>query len=564
MNGSRLRFCITVAITLFLSPVVGLCADSPAGAVSAQRDVGWFLRAMRNAETLPLLEASHTAMSSTWDRSGRNNDGRDFKRIEQKTNVLLEANGPGCLHRIFTGMLNDDVKDTRIQIYLDDEERPVFDLPVLEFYNDKDGPFPYPLVSHKSYPGILMPIPFARHIKVQLVNDAAGQAGWSINRWGNYWQLTFTRYDQSIQVESLKWPLSSRQQEELQRTCQVWLGSEERLPARPEAQTRQGLHTLTSGGQVQEILSGAGLIQELRVKLSPDTPEALYRTRLRIYWDGAESPSVDVPVGRFWGNTHYGYGKDMTSRFAVERYNTGQPIAFNTNYSGLLMGVTDAGATCRFPMPFARGARVVLANESEDMAVEAELTLAVKRLAAVPDDFGRFHATYRQSRIYGEEVPQFGPNHVGGHVVLDRRCRGKYVGVMLHLNWPFWDWWGEGDWLIWTDENAWPPSYHGTGSEEYFNSGWCQFDRKALSGFVGLRPGHPTVYSFHINDAFQFERGIRVVEEQYPADPALVEQIKNIQHDSMSASDGARDIESLGWDSVAFWYALPAQPAGSF
>ena len=40
-----------------------------------------------------------------------------------------------------------------------------------------------------------------------------------------------------------------------------------------------------------------------------------------------------------------------------------------------------------------------------------------------------------------------------------------------------------------SDENSWPPSYHGTGSEEYFNSGWCQFDRKAVSGFVKVHPG---------------------------------------------------------------------------
>ena len=97
----------------------------------------------------------------------------------------------------------------------------------------------------------------------------------------------------------------------------------------------------------------------------------------------------------------------------------------------------------------------------------------------------------------------------------------------------------EGDWMIWTDENAWPPSYHGTGSEEYFNSGWCQFDRKAISGFATLRPGHPTVYSFHLNDAFQFQHGIRVVEEQ------------------MGLGKGGQLIHETHplWSSTAYWYA---------
>jgi hypothetical protein len=408
-----------------------------------------------------------------------------------------------------------------------------------------------------------MPIPFARHLKVQLVNEKAGQAGWSLDKWGNYWQLTYAQYGDGIRVESLTWPLSSAQKEELKLTCQTWLDAEKRSPDPVVPWNHNLKRSIAPGRQMEQVLSGAGVIEALRIKLTPDTPESLYRTRLRIYWDGAENPSVDVPVGRFWGNTPYAYGMDMTSPFAVERYRTKEPVAFSTNYSGLLMSVADAGAVCRFPMPFARGARVVLVNDAPDVAVQAELALAVKSVAELPENVGRFHATYRESRIYGEEVPKFGPNNIAGQVVLDRRCRGKYVGIMLHIHWPFRDWWGEGDWLIWTDENSWPPSYHGTGSEEYFNSGWCQFDRKALSGFAGLRPGHPTVYSFHINDAFQFERSVRVVEEQYPWRTRLTEQIKNMQRDSAQRSDGRPNTEDLGWDSVAFWYALPAQPAGS-
>jgi len=96
-------------------------------------------------------------------------------------------------------------------------------------------------------------------------------------------------------------------------------------------------------------------------------------------------------------------------------------------------------------------------------------------------------------------------------------------------------------------EDGWPPSYHGTGSEECFNSGWCKFDRKAVSGFVSLRPGHPTVYSFHLNDAFQFQENIRVVEEQ------------------MGLGEGDTMIRNQNpiWGSTAYWYALPARPAES-
>ena len=145
-------------------------------------------------------------------------------------------------------------------------------------------------------------------------------------------------------------------------------------------------------------------------------------------------------------------------------------------------------------------------------------------------------------------MPKFGPRNVPGNVVLNRRGGGKYVGVMLHLDWPSETWWGEGDWLIWTDESGWPPSYHGTGSEEYFNSGWCQFDRKAVSGFATLRPGHPVVYSFHLNDAFQFRDNILVVEEEMGNEAEAVRRIAE---------------EHPVWGATAFWYSRHASPAES-
>lgn len=101
--------------------------------------------------------------------------------------------------------------------------------------------------------------------------------------------------------------------------------------------------------------------------------------------------------------------------------------------------------------------------------------------------------------------------------------------------------------MIWTDEDGWPPSYHGTGTEEYFNSGWCRFDRKAISGFIKTHPGEVGVYTFHLNDAFQFRRNIRVAEETVGLD----------------GGDILIHREHPIWGSTAFWYALPAQPAGS-
>jgi len=53
--------------------------------------------------------------------------------------------------------------------------------------------------------------------------------------------------------------------------------------------------------------------------------------------------------------------------------------------------------------------------------------------------------------------------------------------------------------------------------------------------------------AFHLNDAFQFQRNIRVVEEQMGL---------------QNGEDLIRRTNPL-WSSTAFWYALPAQASGS-
>lgn len=222
---------------------------------------------------------------------------------------------------------------------------------------------------------------------------------------------------------------------------------------------------------------------------------------------------------------------------------------YHSAYNSLLLGVTETEAYSLFPMPFGNGAAVTIENGSGTRIGNLRLRLDVERLPQFRPDAGRFHATWTESSAATDSTPVTGPKKVPVEVVLEKEGRGKYVGVMLTTDWPYESgyWWGEGDWQIWTDENGWPPSYHGTGSEEYFNSGWCLFDSKAVSGFVTLRPGHPTVYSFHLSDAFQFQRNIRVVEEQVGNGTA--ERFIHERHPL--------------WTSTAFWYAAAPQPAGS-
>jgi hypothetical protein len=460
-------------------------------------------------------------MASTWDRKGGNEDGTDFKDVSGGRNVLLDADGPGCIHRIFTGRLGGDVAGTRIRIFFDGQDRPALDYPVEQFFADRGGPFPYPLVFHKSYPGLLFPLPFARHCRIELANEQGGN-------WGNYWQITWTRYAPGVPVRTLAWPLSAPDQAEVRRVCEAWLLAESQSP--DVAGARLFSRPSLGPGEEWEItLDGSGTIDRLQASVSwPRTIEAERLLRVRARWDGSPEPSIDAPFSYLFGEV------DPQKRS-------------ETRFNSLPLGTTTDEACLSLPMPFAAGARIGFRNDGREKLEGLSVRLRVRREAIPATDWGRLHATWTQAPAATPASRRWGRQQVPVHTVLETFGPGKYVGVLLAVDWPSDTWWGEGDWLIWTDESDWPPSYHGTGSEEYFNSGWCRFDRKAVSGFIRTHPGEAANYTFHLNDAFQFRRNIRVAEEQMGFKEA--QQFLETRHPS--------------WSSTAFWYAVPARAAGS-
>ena len=510
---------------------------SLAGSITAEgevRDLVFFLRRLRTLDHLPELEDSHTALSSTWDRTDGNADDADFKNIVGHRNILLNVDGPGCVHRIFG--VADRYSNARIQIFLDNSPNPVFDMKAYDFLNYYSAPIPnHALWRHFTYPGTHLTIPFSEHCLIQLNNNQGGT-------WGRYWQVAYSVYPPETEVESFSWPLNSEENQELEDVNNVWCSAESGPPNCP-AQWAVIRNVSMEPGQVRQIeLDGCGVVRQMRVSVKPSTPEVLKAIGMHITWDGAAEPSVDVPLGYFFGHGDYGHAED-------ERFDS------------LLLGVTKHEAYCCFPMPFSNGAVFSFKNRSKVKVSNLSVRLDIEQYASLPENWGRFHATWTEENASSEDLddlPHYGSQEARpAHLVLERNTGpGKYVGVLLHVAWPYTNWWGEGDWLIWTDEDSWPPSYHGTGTEEYFNSGWGWFERTANSGFVRygelgqVWPGNMAVYSFHLNDAFQFSSNVRVAVEVWPLvpyNPLLYPEY----------------IGPCIWGSTAYWYALPAQPAGS-
>ena len=98
-------------------------------------------------------------------------------------------------------------------------------------------------------------------------------------------------------------------------------------------------------GESRELLNitGAGIIQRIWMTVSERQPATLRSMTLEIYWDNAARPAVSVPLPDFFGN-----GLGQLTRFENALFASPEGRSFN----------------CFIPMPFNKGARVVVKNES--------------------------------------------------------------------------------------------------------------------------------------------------------------------------------------------------------
>jgi hypothetical protein len=298
-------------------------------------------------------------------------------------------------------------------------------------------------------------------------------------------------------------------------------------------------------GQKQTLfdVKGAGVIDHIWITIAPPPP-ALSRHDLilRMYWDGETSPSVEAPVGDFFGQ-----GWDESYPFAV------LPLAAGPREGRAMVSY--------FPMPFATGARIEIENDSTQKVDAFYYYVDYQEMASLPADLGRFHAFYNpattEASAEGEtEWSVLGPqgkNTTGdrNYLIADIEGKGHYVGVNYYVDCPSPMWYGEGDDMFFIDGERWPSSLHGTGTEDYFNTSWSPnvlfqhpyFGYARVNGGTGWL-GRTHVYRFHLADPVYFDRSLRF----------------SIEH-------GHDNNLTLDLSSVAYWYqaephkAFPAFPS---
>jgi hypothetical protein len=277
-------------------------------------------------------------------------------------------------------------------------------------------------------------------------------------------------------------------------------------------------------------LTGPGMIRHIWLTFPEARPSWLAKDGgaapdeivLRIYWDGAEAPAVEVPVGDFFG---VGFGRRRQVRSLAVQVEEGD--SYN----------------CWWPMPFGKSARLTLSNES-DKPLNSTYFHVDWEEKELPARTPYFCAQYRQ------DFPAKAGEH---YLILDAEGEGHYVGTVLSVRTRSPQWFGEGDERFYVDGEA-EASIQGTGTEDYFLSAWglqahsFPYAGTPLCdgpwGHIGLRLSS---YRWHLLDPVRFRNSLRVT----------------IEHRGWVDGDEKPDGKVHGnterfddFASVAFWYQL--------
>jgi len=289
-------------------------------------------------------------------------------------------------------------------------------------------------------------------------------------------------------------------------------------------------------------VDGPGTLTHIWFTLSTEERMHLKKLVLRMYWDGEKTPSVETPLGDFFG---LGLG---------EYYPWESEILSVANFHAL---------NSWFVMPFQKHALITVTNEGSQKTDAFYFNLDYRAMGhALPADALYFHAQFRQAQPNHGTTTEWNNNgdprvdqakNIDGkdnYVWMDASGRGHFVGVTMSVLQNQDYWFGEGDDMFFIDGEK-TPSITGTGTEDYF-LGAYDFGDKPYSYRLHGAPvkgeervgGKYSIYRFHLDSPITFTKSLRAT----------------IEH-------GHANHRSDNFYSVAYWYQsephaqFPALPA---
>jgi hypothetical protein len=233
-------------------------------------------------------------------------------------------------------------------------------------------------------------------------------------------------------------------------------------------------------------VTGAGIIQRIWLTISDRSPESLRSLKLEMYWDGASTPAVSAPLGDF-----FGVGLGRKTAFQNALFSDPEGRSFN----------------CNIPMPFQKGARVILVNEGKGSTM-LFYDINFQRVKTHPENTLYFHS-YWSRKAKNELAKDF-------EILPLVTGKGRYLGMNMGIiTDPVYQnsWWGEGEVKVYLDKDGELPTLNGTGTEDYIGTGWGQgiFAHEFQGCLVADTAARSwAFYRYHIPDPVFFQKDCRV------------------------------------------------------
>lgn len=267
-------------------------------------------------------------------------------------------------------------------------------------------------------------------------------------------------------------------------------------------------------------VEGPGIIKHIWMTIASNEPYHLKKMVLRMYWDDEDSPSVEAPIGDFFG---LGLGKYVM--YESKYTSVGSQKALNAD----------------FAMPFKKKAKITITNEGGQAVNAFYYNIDWEKHKSLPEETMYFHAQYRQQTPTDGWTNEWPNNYVpkinnhknvdgtGNYVMMEAIGAGNYIGATHSIIQNQGDWWGEGDEMIYID-GAKDAQIKGTGAEDYYLGAWC-YGGCGINPFGGTKPtfayqtyGNPqnggdnkgaewTVYRFHDNSPIPFKKSFKMTIE---------------------------------------------------
>jgi hypothetical protein len=468
--------------------------------------------AMQDIGQLPLLfpNGTQTRQPLSYDPTGGNWDHHFMaaftKYVETTTQpdgsvadeyVIFDEYGPGCLYRqqmnawldrsaipngwVPLGELDQPRANANIRYYFDDEKQPRIDLHLKDMFNTKTRPFDEPLGfidPARIFADLYYPFPFQKRLKIAMRPNAASFTNMDVK----WYQFTSLAYPADFKVET-------------------WAGNEVDSPAVRSQWQKCGENPndlsgckrivtdcAIKAGESRTIfkINKPGSLVGLRIKLTPYTKETFFDANMKIFWDGNDKPSVDLPLGYLFGSG----GKDFVG--------TAEQV-FEKSLTNLLFGFSrETGSVYTYwPMPFWKSARIVVENRSghDIEPLACEVMFKPSSVRSYPRDNTGYFCAKRNTD--GD------PDGLGYRgVAFEETGRGHVVGKVFYTEKYDMD----GDEFTYIDDSQ-TPQIHGSGTEDDHNQGWagraCQ-----LPLWGALVNGYNGAYRIYLNDCYVFNKHI--------------------------------------------------------